>query len=592
MLRALKISNFGVIDEAEVEFGPGLTVLTGETGAGKSIMVDALGLLIGGRAEPDVIRAGAEEAAVEGMFQGTEALLARLEEHGLPREEGGEVGVRRVISRSGRTKAYVNGALVTVGVLGRLMRGLVDISGQHEHVALFDAANHLDLLDRFARNGGALEAYRAAMSQLRATDARVRELGGDERTARDRMEFLRFQIEEIDRLGPEPGEDARLEEERKRLSCAEKLRLLSAEAEALLSTQDASAQELAGRAHGLVQDASKMDAGLAPVADRLAAAIAELEEAGRALGRYLAQVDGDPARLAEVDERLDALKRQCRKHGTDLAGVLARRVQLGEELSRLENRHGLLDQLLEERAAQEAIAWKRAQALRALRTEAASTFGAVVQEALGSLALGKAAFAVKVEAKDELGPDGADAVEFQFTANPGEPQRPLAKVASGGEASRLLLAMKRVLADVDGCACYVLDEADSGVSGAIAEVVGRMIKDVSGHRQVLCITHLPQVAAYAEHHLSIRKQVKGERTVSKVVPLSDVEERTRELARMLSGVQLTREAISAAQALVRSASRPVLGRRTTSAAAKQARRERARARSSEGGALAHGPVLT
>ncbi len=554
MLIALRISRFAVIDEAEVEFGSGLNVLTGETGAGKSILVDALGLVLGGRAEADVVRAGADEAVVEGIFQQTPAFTERLTELGLP-QLGDEVSVRRVIGRSGRGRAWVNGALVTVGVLGRLMRGMVDIAGQNEHVGLFDAAVHRDLLDRAGDLGVRLAAYREALAALRGVDARIEALGGDDQTARQRMDFLKFQLEEIDRLSPQVGEDARLEEERRRLSSAERLRHLCFGAEAQLSG-DGAALELLGRAQGGVAEAARLDGSLSPLNDRLSSAVAELDEVCRLLARYGASLDGDPGRLAEVDERLDGLKRLCRKHGTDLKGVLEKRERMAEELSRLENRHGLMDALMEERAVAEAIAWKSARVLTSAREGAARTFGESVTQALGALAMGGAKFEVQVAAGDVLGADGADRVEFLFSANTGEPPRPLAKVASGGEASRLLLAMKKVLAGGDAGSTYVLDEADTGVSGAVAAVVGRMIKDVAGHRQVLCITHLPQVAAYADRHLSIRKSRQGDRTVSQVISLEPGEARTQELARMLSGVEVTREAMGAAEALVRSAQAP------------------------------------
>ncbi len=552
MLIALRISRFAVIDEAEVEFGQGLNVLTGETGAGTSILVDALGRVLGGRADADVIRAGADEAVVEGIFTQTEAFTRRLGELGLP-ALGEEVSVRRVVGRTGRGRAWVNGALVTVGVLSRLMRGLVDIAGQNEHVGLFDSATHRDLLDQAGDLSALVAGYRDAHAALRGLDARMEALGGDDQTARQRMDFLRFQIEEVDRLSPVAGEEQTLEAERRRLASAERLRHLSQGAESLLTSGEGAALELLGRALGGVQEAARLDATLLPTQDRLLAAVAEVEEVSRAVSRYAANVDGDPARLSEVDERLDALKRLCRKHGTELAGVLQTRDALAEELSRLENRHGLMDALLEERAAAEAIAWKCARKLTVAREAAAVTFGEKVTASLAQLALGGARFRVQVAKGDVLCAHGADDVEFLFSANAGEPPRPLAKVASGGEASRLLLAMKKVLAGTDGGATYVLDEADAGVSGAVAEVVGRMIKDVSAHRQVLCITHLPQVAAYADRHLSIRKARQKDRTVSSVVALSPGEERTLELARMLSGVEVTREAMGAAQALVRSA---------------------------------------
>ena len=554
MLIGLRISNVAVVEEVEVAFGPGLTVLTGETGAGKSILVDALGLLLGGRADADAVRAGCEEACVEGVFRRSEVLAARLEELGLPDLED-EVSVRRVVGRTGRGKAYVNGSLVTVGVLARLMRGVVDIAGQHEHVSLFDPSLHGALLDRHGQLEGALASYREAFAAVKDVERQMAALGGNEAQVRSRLEFLRYQLEEIQKLAPEAGEDARLESERKRLGSAEKLKRQTSEAEQLLAGEESSVVETLGRAISLVSEAVKLDGRLAPFHDALGTCLMEIEGASRGLNRYAAGLESEPARLGEVDERLDAVKRLCRKHGVTLEGLLEKQAGLEQELGTLDNRQGALEALTESLSRAEALARSRAQALSQARQAAAAGFGAQVREGLAGLALGHAAFEVRVQPGETLGATGVDAVEFFFSANPGEPTRGLAKVASGGEASRLLLALKRALAGSDACGGYVLDEADSGVSGAIADVVGRMIKDVSGHRQVLCITHLPQVAAHADAHLVIRKQVKGTRTVSEVAPLEG-RERTAELARMLSGVEVTPEALGAAEALMRSAARP------------------------------------
>ncbi|QAT83713.1 DNA repair protein RecN [Corallococcus coralloides] len=554
MLLGLRISNVAVIEEVEVAFGAGLTVLTGETGAGKSILVDALGLLLGGRADADVIRAGCEDAAVEGVFARTPVLAARLEELGLP-DLGEEVLVRRVLGRTGRGKVYVNGALVTLGVLGKLTRGAVDIAGQHEHVSLFDSGLHRVLLDKYGGLEATLAAYGREWANLREVDSRMDALGGDDAKVRERAEFLRFQLDEITRLDPDSGEDVKLDAERRRLGSAQKLKRQGAEAELLVSGEAPSAVEIVGRALGLVHEGVKCDATLAPVAQSLSTALSELEEASRRLNRYVEGLESDPGRLGEVEERLDALKRLCRKHGTTLDGVLKKRGELETELGTLENRREILEELNQERKRVEERARKAALALSRARKASAGAFSQQVREGLGGLAMGKAAFEVRVTAGESLRPDGMDEVEFFFSANPGEPARPLARVASGGEASRLLLALKRALADSDACGCYILDEADAGVSGAIADVVGRMIREVSSHRQVLCITHLPQVAAYADAHLLIRKSVKGERTVSQVLSLSAGAERTQELARMMSGVEVTREALGAAEALVRSAHR-------------------------------------
>jgi len=551
MLNVLRISNFAVIEEVEVAFGPGLTVLTGETGAGKSILVDALGLLMGGRADPEVIRAGAEEATVEALLQGTPLLAQRLEQLGLPGDE--EVSLRRVVGRTGRGKAYVNGALVTVGVLGTLMRGVIDVAGQHEQVRLFDPGIQRELLDGFGGLAGVLGAYRAAFGAVGEVDRKLAALGGDERTVLQRLEFLRFQIDELDRLEPRVGEEVALEEERRRLTGVERLRRAAGEADAFLSGEDEGPAVLLGRAARAIQDAVKLDGGLAEVERPLRAALAEVEEASRALRDYLARLEADPERLGEIEDRLDALKRLARKHAVGIDALAARRDALVGERDALENRTQRIEALAQERERAVQGAEQAAFLLGQARREAAERLSATVRAALSSLALARAAFEVRVSPLESLRSDGKDAVELLFSANAGEPLRPLAKVASGGEVSRLLLALKRGLSAQDACGCYVLDEVDAGVSGAVADVVGQLIRGIAQDRQVLCITHLPQVAAYADAHLRIEKRQVGARTVSQVLSLGRPEERTHELARMLSGMKVTREAIGAAQALVRSA---------------------------------------
>lgn len=551
MLSVLRISNFAVIEEVEVAFGRGLTVLTGETGAGKSILVDALGLLMGGRADGEVIRAGAEEATVEALLERTPLLAQRLEELGLPTDE--EVSLRRVVGRTGRGKAYVNGALVTVGVLGTLMRGVIDVAGQHEQVRLFDPGLQRELLDGFGGLSPELARYREAYAQIAEVDRKLAALGGDERTVLQRLEFLRFQLDELDRVAPLPGEEASLEEERKRLGATERLRRAAGEAEVLLTGEEDGPAERVGRAARAIQDAARLDPALAEVERPLRSALAELEEASRALSRYLAHLEADPQRLEEVEDRLDALRRLSRKHQVGVDQLAQRRQALASERDALENRSGRIEALGAERARAVEAAEKAAQALGSARRKAAEGLSRTVQEALASLALARACFEVRVSPLPELQRDGKDCVELLFCANPGEPLRPLAKVGSGGEVSRLLLALKRGVSRQDACGCYVLDEVDAGVSGAVADVVGKLIQAIAKDRQVLCITHLPQVAAYADAHLRIHKRQVGARTVSQVLPLGRAEERTQELARMLSGIKVTREAIGAAKALVRSA---------------------------------------
>ena len=556
MLVSLRLTNFAVMEEVEVAFGPGLTVLTGETGAGKSILIDALSLLAGGRAEADVVRAGADETTLEGVFERSEVLGQRLQEAGLP-DEGDEVSSRRTVGRNGRGKVHVNGALATVGVLARLMKGLVDIAGQHEHMALFDASRHLSLVDRFGEvEQGPLVPYRATWALLREAESRLQALGGDDSQVHTRAEFLTFQLEEIDRVKPGPGEDALLEVERRRLASTEKLRQSAASCEELVSTRDGAALELASRALQLVTEAEKVDPTLSPVRQSLAAAQAELDDAARGLSRYLSSLESDPARLSEVDDRLDALRRLCRKHAAPLEGVIAKRESLAAELAELQQRGKRRAEVDAELVTLRASAAKLALEVTGARVEAAERLTEAVQQGFSRLAMAKARFEVEMHPV-ALGAEGADAVQLLFSANLGEPPRPLVKVASGGEASRVMLAIKSVLAGSDGCVCSVFDEADAGVGGAVADAVGRLIKEVSSHRQVLCITHLPQVAAHADVHLRIEKgEVRG-RTRSVVKNLDAGEPRTREVARMLSGVEVTREALGAAEALLRSAARTV-----------------------------------
>jgi DNA repair protein RecN (Recombination protein N) len=555
MLLALRIENFTVVEEVEAGFGPGLTVLTGETGAGKSILVDALGLLLGTRADAGCVRSGAEEAVVEAVFQRTPGLALRLEALGLP-DHGDEVVLRRVVGRAGRGKVHVNGALASVGVLGQLMRGELDIAGQHAHVGLFEPSTHRAVLDRWDGVGPALEAYRAAHAPLVALEVERQSLGGDAAAQEARAEFARFQLDELERLSPSPGEEPALEAERRRLAAVERLRAAALESEALLGGEDAGVCTATGRAARMLEEAARTDPNLGEAAASAVSAGTALEDALRSLRRYLDGLEADPERLAMVEERLDGLRRLARKHGTDVAGLPARLEALRIECERLEGRRERLAALEAERSAAESRAWEAARALRRERERAARQVERAVTSELSRLALPRAAFTVQLAPRDVLRNDGADEVEFLFSANPGEPARPLARVASGGEASRLWLALKRTSmahGGPDESATVVLDEADAGVSGAVADVVGRMVRAVAAGRQVLCITHLPQVAAHADAHLVVEKTSARGRTWSSVRTLERGAPRTRELARMMSGAIVTSEALAAAEALLRAA---------------------------------------
>lgn len=580
MLTMLRVSGFAIVDQVEVAFGPGLNVLTGETGAGKSILLEALHLVLGGRMSAEVLRDGADEAVVEALFElpPGHPVSARLAERGVPVPEGAhELVVRRTASRSGRGRAFVNGALCTVGMLEAALRGLVDVTGQHEHVALLDEASHLTLLDAFAGlegEGGLRARFGAAYQALSAATRRRDALlaARDERARR--ADWLAYQLREIEAARPRPGEDAELERERQVLGGAERLRAAARDAEAAVYGEEGSAAERVGRAARSLAEAVQLDPRLDPALALLRSAAAELDEAGRGLARYADAVAGDPERLAEVTERLEALRALARKHGGTLDAALARAEAMRAELAEVEGGACELAQLERALAQSGAAARALAAELSQARRTAAEALCREVRHGLTALAMARCRVEVEFLAPEAalelggaaLGKDGAERARVLIAPNPGEPPRPLARVASGGELSRLLLALKRALARADPVDTYVFDEVDAGIGGAVADAVGRLLAEVSRERQVVCVTHLPQVAAFADRHLRVEKRIQGGRTATGVVPLASLDERRSEVARMMAGATLTPSALEHAGALLAAARhapavRPTAGRR-------------------------------
>jgi DNA repair protein RecN (Recombination protein N) len=614
MLTTLRISGFAIVDAVEVRFGPGLNVLTGETGAGKSILVNALHLVLGGRMSGEVLRDGADEAVVEAFFELPPAhpVFARLDAAGVPRPSGGDTAellVRRVAPRGGRGRAFVNGALCTVSMLEGALRGLVDVSGQHEHVSLLDPATHLALLDAFAgvdvAPGGAapqgapskergfaastdlaplLLRYRAAHGALAALVRQRDALLADEGERARRADYLAFQLAELDGADPRRGEVEALEDERRVLASAEKLREAARAAEALAYGEEGSASERVGQAARALAEAALLDRRLEPTLALLRSAAVELEEAGRELGRYADAVGGDPERLAVVEDRLELLRALARKHGGSLDQAIARRAEMREELSALRGGGERVAELAGEIAARGEAAAGLARELTRAREKAARGFAEAVRRELDGLAMGRCRIEVALLPPDAgvpfegaaLSADGAERAEILIAPNPGESPRPLARIASGGELSRILLAVKRTLARKDPVATYVFDEVDAGIGGAVAEAMGRVLADVSRGRQVICVTHLPQVAAFAERHHRVEKRVSGGRTHAAVVHLDRDDDRRREVARMMAGATITEAALEHAGALMLAARTPSPERGARAAPARAAAR-RARA---------------
>ncbi|MEN0062612.1 MAG: DNA repair protein RecN [Myxococcota bacterium] len=562
MLTALRINDFAIVASAEIAFGSGLTIISGETGAGKSMLIHALKLVLGGRASPDVVRAGAERAEIEALFEVADDVQAqqRLQELGFPQDD--ELVIRRVV-QSGRSRATVNGRLTTATQLRALAAGLIDISSQHEHQTLVDPATHLETLDRWAavpelttRMGQAYHALKDAHDGLVSLRGAVAARGEQE-------EWLRFQLSELERVDPKPGEIEALEEALGRLRHVELLRRAASQAEhALYGRERAICSELA-ELQGDLAHASTHDEGLAVYANRVQGALADLEDAAHDLGRYARGLSGDAEELAMREERFQELRRLAKRFGGDVDAAIAKREALAHELAELD----AADLSLEQRqaAVAEALghAAQAALELRAAREQAASNLADAIGRELHDLGMGQARIEVSVAPIDpgdaalvfdggRLSARGADQVELLISPNPGEPPRPLGRIASGGELSRALLATKRVLAGQGPVGTYVFDEVDSGVGGGVAEAIGHKLRQVAEHHQVLCITHLPQIAALGDTHYRVQKRIEDGRTHSELVPIRGAA-RVEELARMLGGRTVSDAAREAARALLNAA---------------------------------------
>jgi len=551
MLRALRVSDLAIIDEIELLLEPGFNVITGETGAGKSILLQALDVALGGRPDVDLVRAGAAEAAVEALFEQVgPGVRAVLDGAGIACDPASQLLVRRVIARGGRTRAYVNGALASLALLRDLAPHLLRVYGQDEHQALRRVESHRELLDTAAGLAGDVEEMRSRWTALVQARQELEERQRAQRAARERVDLLHFQEAELTQAALVPGEDAELLGERARLAHAERLGGLTGSAEHEVYSGEPSAVDTLGRALGSLREAERLDGSLAATRMLVEQALAELEEAGAQLGRYVRALAPDPVRLEAVERRLAELTRLQRKYGGSVEELIARREEIAGELalaSEAEDGLAALRTVVEdgERRARE---W--AERLTVARRRAAAKLERGVAAEFRQLALEDARFEARIGDGGALGAAGLDEVEFFLAANPGEEPRPLARVASGGELSRIMLALKTVSAAGEDGATLIFDEVDAGIGGRVAEVVGRKLRELGRRRQVLSVTHLPVIAAFAQHHVVVSKRVVRGRTLSSAARLTDPD-RVQELARMLGGARLTREAREHAEELLR-----------------------------------------
>ncbi len=564
MLVELRIRNFAIIEEAALEFGPGLNVLTGETGAGKTIILSALGLLLGGRASPEFIRTDAREAVIEGLFHFEgEAAIPALSPEPRPAEQS-ELLIKRVIAEGGRSRVLLDGELATVQTLARVGSALVQVYGQHEQQSLLRAESHETILDRYAGLEGRLTRYRELYARAQELKARIEELARLERERENVVELARFRVAELERAALVAGEDEALAAERTVLANAARLGAAASESEEMLYGAEGSALDIIARAETRLSEAAELDAKLAEPLEMLRSARANLEEAARALGAYAGRIEADPARLEQVEGRIQELSRIKRKYGGSIEEALRTLEKSRTELAEVEGvadlkaaadseLAGVLNELAA--AAKELSAARVSGATELKRRMEAElrTLGmrsAVFEPRLSPLGAGDGGFDVGGVA---LGPSGMDTVEFHLSPNLGQPPMPLARIASGGELSRVMLALKRLEAQRRGVATMIFDEVDAGIGGEIAQVVGRKLKELARYHQILCVTHLPQIAAFADRHFMVEKEELRGSTRSRTRRLEDAE-RVEEIARMLAGAEITEK--------FRRAAKEMLGRAT------------------------------
>ena len=561
MLHEILIQNYAVIDSLRVEFAPGLNLLSGETGSGKSILVDALGLALGGRASPEVVRSGQERAQVTAVFreEGRPPWSGWLEECGLARDE--DLILRREIQATGKSRMLVNDQPVTLAAVKSLAGLLVEMHGQNEHVALFARDAQLDLLDQFAGSDAGLAQVRELFVRRRELEREFESLSQNEQERLRTIDLLGFQVQELEQAKIEPGEDARLEDEKRVLANLERVRAAAASAFSTLYEDEGAAYSRLAAALYQIEDLRRYEPAVEPYVEPLAAARASIEDAAGFLRNYLGKLEANPERLAEIEDRLALLDRLKRKYGRTLEEIVAYQEKTRQELAGIEHadeRRATLQRELEKVTGDYRQA---AEALSARRQEAARKLTRLVREELAQLGMEKTRLEVHFENSldGRAGPRGIDEIEFRISPNPGEEMRPLEKIASGGEISRLMLALKTVVGTNRpgvGLArhtsrTFVFDEVDSGIGGRVAESVGQRLKRLAHDGQVLCVTHLAQIACFADRHFYVEKFERAGRTVTSVTHLATDKDRARELARMLSGSQITDAVLKHAAALLK-----------------------------------------
>lgn len=554
MLASLSIENIAVIEKADIQFESGLNVLTGETGAGKSIIIDSINAILGERTSRDLVRAGTQKATVSAFFEDVSNAVMRKAAHlGIPVEEDNSMLIQRSVQNDGRNACRVNGKPVTVSMLKELGHYLINIHGQHDSQALLSAEKHYVYLDLLAENSAILKEYKDAFREWKQVEKELSSLQVDEDEKLRKMDLLRFQIQELEDADITPGERESLTEKRLFFQNAEKIANSLQQAYIAVQGSDEifGALQQLHTASAALQDSAQYRSDLSKLSENVSELCYTLEEYADELRSNLGETEINPEEREEVDDRLDLLYRLSRKYGETEEEMLAFLDNCRTELDKIEFADEYAVKLQQRLKETRAKAEKCAERLSESRRTAAENMAKQMQEELSFLDMPNVRFAVQQE-ETEMQLTGADKIEFMLSANPGEPLRPLAKIASGGELSRIMLAIKNVLSDKDITETLIFDEVDTGVSGRAAQKIALKLKQVSSGRQVICVTHLAQIAAQAENHLFIEKKVHDERTFTEVHKLS-FEERKHELARIIGGIEVTPIQLQSAQEMLENA---------------------------------------
>ena len=561
MLLDLRIRNLAIIESLDLSFAKGLNILTGETGAGKSIILSAVQLLLGSRASEEMIRSSEEEGSVEAFFDisGNSRVFAKVRErfpdHSVRREEASLL-LRRTLLRSGRGRAFINGSLATLGMFTEMGEDLLSIYGQHEHQSLQRVETHVDILDEFGELMGLRGEHEGLFIEYTDLSAKILKMREEQERRGKERELMAFQSREIETSGLSAGEEESLKEEQRILANAQKLMGFVNASEEMLYGEEGSAMDKVQAVLRQGREMAAIDPSLSPLLKTLESGLIQMEEVTRAFRDYEKRVEINPERLEAIENRLDEIDRLKRKYGPTVEAVLLVKKEIDERLASFTSDEGRLSDLESRLKPLKQKVMDLAERLSEERKRISAELGKSIEKELASLGMKKTTFQVRREDLPHS-VKGIDRIEFLVSPNIGEEVKPLAKIASGGELSRMMLAMKRILAKIGGRQVLIFDEVDSGIGGAIAEVVGRKLKDLSKDHQIICVTHLPQIACFADSHYSVRKEVKGGRTLTRVDRL-EKEGIIEEIARMLGGMKITDKTMAHAKEMIENAKKTVI----------------------------------